>query len=250
MSYSLFGQRIQETYQRLLQITSGNTIVDGNGNAIVLSISALSGGTIFSGTTNLYDIFQTIGTPSTQSYIQPGINITTGGTFAFPTVNIVNSPSFNNISFSGTSIGSKAIIDSLSASTIFSGTTDLYNIFSTIIGSGRTYTPIYTNVSNLDALTGYTCQFIVYESACTVSGKVRIDPTNIATSTKIGISLPIPSNFLFEENCAGTSYSPDIAAQGAAILADIINNRAELKFISSDLSEQDMFFNFTYIIIN
>src|SRR3990172_267876 len=68
-----------------------------------LSANTLSGGTILSASTDLYDIFEIIGT-GVQA-ISQGSNILTGGTTNFPIINTVSSPSFNNINFSGTATG-------------------------------------------------------------------------------------------------------------------------------------------------
>lgn len=94
----------------------GGTIQAGAGTFTSLSAGTLSGGTLYSGTTNLYSIFQTVGATSTQ--VQPGTNITTGGTTALPTVNLVSSPSVNNITISGTTTGTIGNFSTLSATAI------------------------------------------------------------------------------------------------------------------------------------
>lgn len=112
-----------------------------------------------------------------------------------------------------------------------------------------TYTPTLTNVANLDASTAYSCQYIRIGSTVTVSGRVDIDPTLAATSTQLGISLPVASNFANSNECAGTAFASGIATQGAAILADTTNDRAQLQYISGDITNQAMYFTFTYRII-
>ena len=104
-----------------------------------LSATTLSGGTIYSGGTNLYNIFATIGSSGSGSYNQPGSNITTAGTSSNQIISVVGSPSFNNITFSGTAIGgtvqagagtfTSTSATTLSGGTIYSGGTNLYNIF-------------------------------------------------------------------------------------------------------------------------
>lgn len=111
------------------------------------------------------------------------------------------------------------------------------------------YTPTLTNVANLDASTAYQCQYLRVGSVVTVSGKVDIDPTLTATSTQLGISLPIGSNIGTAEDCCGTAFSSGIASQGSAILGDAANNRAQLQYISTDTTNQAMYFTFTYRII-
>ena len=148
-----------------------------------LSATTLSGGTILSGSTNLYSIFSTTDTNDI-TRVQPGSNITTGGTANEPTVNLVASPSVNNITFSGTAIGGTVQADAvtatslsaatLSGGTILSGSTNLYSIFSTTdtnditrVQSGlNTYTGGTENLPtvNISAAT------LTYLSATTISG--------------------------------------------------------------------------------
>ena len=117
-----------------------------------------------------------------------------------------------------------------------------------VLTSG-TYTPTLTNVANLDASTSYEAQYMRVGSAVTVSGRVDVDPTLAATSTQLGISLPIASNLGATEDCAGTAHASGIATQGAAILADATNDRAQMQFISADVTNQAMYYTFTYQVV-
>ncbi len=112
-----------------------------------------------------------------------------------------------------------------------------------------TYTPTLTNVANLDASTAYSCQYLRVGNTVTVSGRVDIDPTLAATSTQLGIELPIASNFANANECAGTAFASGIAGQGAAILADTANDRAQLQYISGDITNQALYFTFSYRVI-
>lgn len=112
-----------------------------------------------------------------------------------------------------------------------------------------TYTPTLTNVANLDASTAYQCQYLRVGATVTVSGRVDVDPTLAATSTQLGISLPVASNFGAIEDCAGVAFASGIAGQGAAILADVANDRAQLQYVSGDVTNQGMYFSFTYQVI-
>lgn len=112
-----------------------------------------------------------------------------------------------------------------------------------------TYTPTLTNVANLDGSTAYQCQYIRIGNTVTVSGKVDVDPTLATTSTQLGISLPIASNLGATEDCAGTAFASGIAGQGAAILGDAANDRAQMQWMSTDITNQAMYFTFTYEVI-
>ena len=81
--------------------------------------TSITASTFISGSTNLYNIFSTQTTN-----IQPGSNIATGGTANNPIINLVSSPSVDNFTASG-----NTSLQILSATTIYSGNTDLYNIF-------------------------------------------------------------------------------------------------------------------------
>lgn len=113
------------------------------------------------------------------------------------------------------------------------------------------YTPIIVIVANLDVTgtTAYECQYMRVGSVVTVSGKVDVNPTLTATSTQLGIPLPIASNFGAAEDCAGVAFASAVAGMGGAILGDATNDRAQLQFVSSDINSQPMYFSFQYQVI-
>ena len=130
-----------------------NTItVSGSSNFNAgLSASTLSGGTILSGSTNLYSIFATLPDQNDITRVQPGTNITTGGTANNPTVNLVASPSVNSITASGSSIFSAGL-----SATTFSANT--INVSGQLTGAdGATFanlsgTNIFSGSANLGTL--------------------------------------------------------------------------------------------------
>lgn len=115
--------------------------------------------------------------------------------------------------------------------------------------SAGQYTPTLTNVANLDGSTAYECQWSRVRDVVTVAGKVDVNPTAGAASTKLGLSLPIASALTASEQCAGAAFSPTVAGQGAAILGDATNDRAQMEWISADTSNQPMTFTFAYRIV-
>ena len=112
-----------------------------------------------------------------------------------------------------------------------------------------TYTPTLTNVANLDASTAYACQWIRVVNVVTVSGKVDVDPTLTATATQLGVSLPFASNIGNDFECCGAAAASGIVSQSAAVLGDAVNNRAEIQWISGDVTNQPMYFTFTYQVL-
>lgn len=115
------------------------------------------------------------------------------------------------------------------------------------IASG-TYTPTLTNVTNLAASTAYVAQWMRVGNVVTVSGKVDVDPTAVG-ATQLGMSLPIASNLVNAEDCAGTANASGVAGQCAAILADAANDRAEMNWIAADITNQAMYYTYTYEIL-
>lgn len=122
--------------KRVFLNLSGGTVTGDTVFTQGVFANALSGGTIYSGATLLDIIIQNIASNVVSSsastlatYVQPGNNISTGGTALMPIVNVVDSPSFNNLFSSGNSQFNSFIATSISGGTILSGNTDLYNIF-------------------------------------------------------------------------------------------------------------------------
>ena len=115
--------------------------------------------------------------------------------------------------------------------------------------TASTYTPTLTGVANVDASTAYQCQYMRVFNTVTVSGRLDIDPTTTLTSTQLGISLPVASNFGAIEDCGGVAFASGVSGQGGAILADTTNDRAQLQFICTDVTNQPMYFTFTYQVI-
>lgn len=115
-----------------------NIFTGGTGNSPTINLTAatlsflsattISGGTILSGRTNLYDIFVSTDTNDV-SRIQPGFNVYTGGTGNAQTVNI---SAATLVTMSGGTV---------SGGTFYSAGTNLYNIFIPVGGSGSVVIP-------------------------------------------------------------------------------------------------------------
>ena len=121
-------------------------------------------------------------------------------------------------------------------------------VLETIGHAAGKYTPTLTGVTNVGASTAYECQFSRVGNVVTVSGKVDVDPT-AAGATELGISLPFASNFGAIEDCGGAAFATGVAGQGAAVNADAANDRARMQWVAVDVTNQAMFFSFTYEII-
>ncbi len=111
-----------------------------------------------------------------------------------------------------------------------------------------TWTPTLTNVTNLAASTAYLSTYLRVSNVVIGFGRVDVDPT-AAGAAQLGISLPVASNFANAYECAGVAFAPAIAGQGAAILGDATNNRAEMDWIAVDITNQPMYWIFGYRVI-
>ena len=122
-------------------------------------------------------------------------------------------------------------------------------ISTTLTLAAGVYNPTLTNVANLDASTSYEAQYMRVGNTVTVSGKVDADPTAPAASTQLGISLPIASNIGAVEDVGGAAFASGIAGQGAGIFGDLTNNRAEMRWVAGDVTNQPMHYVYSYTVI-
>lgn len=118
----------------------------------------------------------------------------------------------------------------------------------TAVVSSGVYTPTLTMVNNLLAVTAFQCQYMRVGDVVTVSGKINMDVNSNGQICRLGITLPVASDFGAEEDLGGTASSMDIQ-QNSGIKADITNNRAALEFLANSNTTRDWFFTFTYRII-
>jgi hypothetical protein len=110
--------------QRVFLNLSGGTV-----SGDTLFTQSISAATIFSGSTNLSDIFAQIGQVITSgtTRIQNGLNTYTGGTIVYPTVN-VSALTIDNIFVSGKSIFVTLSSVTFSAGIIYSGGSELSSL--------------------------------------------------------------------------------------------------------------------------
>jgi hypothetical protein len=235
------GQPIQNVF---VQNVSGGYLPISGGTVTGETIfnGGLSASTLFSGSTNLYDIFSTGGPSGASTYVQPGSNITTGGTASEPIVSVVDSPSFNNLTISGlTSSSDGAIFTSLSGTNIFSGSTNLQTTFNAIGAlfptkanlSGATFTGTVNtptlsattlSASNATVLTSFrfpvspTAGFILTSDAngnaswaaspTSGSGTTKVDMQAISTATTTtatGALVDVPGMVLTTRNLGSSA---------------------------------------------
>jgi hypothetical protein len=112
------------------------------------------------------------------------------------------------------------------------------------------YNPTGTTVANLDAVTMFGgTNYFRLGSLVLVFGLFNADATaGGGTSTQLGISLPVASNFIGSANCTGVVTNSTNEMVGT-IVADFTNDRAEATWLSQSTSNVRFSYIFGYIII-
>ena len=190
--------------------------------------NSISASTIYSGSTNLYSIFATIGSiGGVSTSVQPGSNITTGGTATVPIINLVASPSVNGFTASGTSS-----FATISATTIYSGSTNLYSIFAQ--GTIVDYSGQLATKANLSAAT-FTNTVTIPIATSNLSGAgyvsqgfaISDETTAITSGTTAKVTYYAPFTMVVSDvvACLSTSGSTlstfDIHSSGATIFSTL-----------------------------
>ncbi len=147
--FSFNGSEVFEVGSDSFLNLTGGTVGSLNVTGDSVFTGSISANTIYSAGTDLYDIFLTsspTGSTGESTNVQPGSNISTGGTPSTPIVSVVDSPVFDNIESSGSSS-----FNSLSALTYFSGSTPMEDVFEKK-GESRTlfYRATSLDTSNLN----------------------------------------------------------------------------------------------------
>jgi len=111
----------------------------------------------------------------------------------------------------------------------------------------QTYTPTLTSITNLDATTAYTTQYMRVGNVVTVSGRFDADPTAIG-DTNFHMSLPIASAIASPEQAGGTALTT-LSAEGVRIAADLATDTAEFRWTTVSTTNRFYSFSFTYLIV-
>ncbi len=118
------------------------------------------------------------------------------------------------------------------------------------IASG-TYTPTFSNGSNLSAHTVFSCHYMRIGNEVTVTGSITLQPTASSSLVGFNISLPISSTLTTTEDLNGIiAHGSGAVAPGDAgeVFADATNHNAGFTFIAASTSPASYPFSFTYTI--
>jgi hypothetical protein len=202
----------------------GNITASGASGFFQLSATTLAiTGTIYSGAgfTNLYNIFSTT---DTVTRVQPGTNITTGGSANAPTINVTSSPSFTNVS----------------ASTIYSGSTNIGTLF----GDVRSGSSIGSTVPVFAGKSGTALQFKNLSGSngviITDGGRdIAFRGTNIyydSTGQSLNID-PIYTDYIFDSPSASATYNLPGLQKDLSVVITLTQNGSTLNInnFSSDV---------------
>lgn len=112
-----------------------------------------------------------------------------------------------------------------------------------------TYTPTLTNVTNVDASTAYSCQYMRVGNVVTVSGRIAIDAT--ATGPfEVRVTLPVASNFANANEAGGTFIvSGSAGFAGGSVYADVSNDVFVFNGVAAGTANLSYYFTATYRVI-
>ena len=206
-------------YANSIPFTTGSTIAVVSANTVVAT--TISASTMISGSTNLYQIFQTLGgSGGTVNSVSVSSNIINNGSSSNPIITLTQSPSVNNFTVSGTSSEHAVSATTLSAGTINSGATNLYSIFATIGSGGGGSSGVQSVNANGNLFTGGTAANPIIEFAVSPSfNSLSVSGTsyiNIITATTI----------------SSTTLQSGIIISGSTNLYSIFETEAQVLAIS------------------
>lgn len=225
------GSYFQPIKREFLNL-SGGTVTGDTVFTQGLYASVLSGGTIYSGSTNLEDIFLTASDVSGTT-LSEGANILLQQTGINYNVSVIDSPSFYNLFFSGIASGGNLSVFNLSGNTIYSGSTNLYDIFSQTdyYTTGSTFNPTTkiatfnrndgnTYALNLSALTTadtYITGFTYSPNVITIKQNENQPDLQVSISSFSGISISGITNNQIELN-----YNPTASTESNSLGSGVL----------------------------
>ena len=112
------------------------------------------------------------------------------------------------------------------------------------------YTPKLTNVANSSARNAAVCNYTQAGTNVIVHGKCAITDASLAVETRVGISLPVASNFAAVTDCSGVAVVQNLGNDAGFIEGDTTNDRAEIRYVAADTGvSHDHYFTFQYRVI-
>jgi len=176
-------------------VLGGTGITGTTNNSVYIPnayLASMSGTRIYSAGTDLYNIFQPLGASGGAStFVQPGTNISTGGTSDEPIVSVVDSPSFNNITYSGTSTGRIAkrvvVVPSSATPTLNTSVCDIARLTGLTVAitnasTNLTGNPVHGDMFSYEITDNGTGRAITWGASFAASGTLSLPTTTIANT--------------------------------------------------------------------
>lgn len=176
-------------------VIGGTGITGTTDNSVYIPnayLASMSGTRIYSAGTDLYNIFQPLGASGGAStFVQPGTNISTGGTSDEPIVSVVDSPSFNNITYSGTSTGRIAkrvvVVPSSATPTLNTDVCDIARLTGLTVAitnasTNLTGNPVHGDMFSYEITDNGTGRAITWGASFAASGTLSLPTTTIANT--------------------------------------------------------------------
>lgn len=110
------------------------------------------------------------------------------------------------------------------------------------------YTPTFSLVFGVAAVTAYECHYMRVGNVVTVGGSFDVDPSAVG-SVIFRMTLPVPSAFTAAGQCGGAASTGYGAATEAARIIAGPANYAEVQMEATDAGNRSMSFNFTYRVL-
>lgn len=115
------------------------------------------------------------------------------------------------------------------------------------------YEPLATNIANVVSFTEQSCQYARVGSTVTVSGGISdiITTADADTETSLRITLPVTSDLTTVYECSGVGVFHTGAQKGnvAAVVGNVADGEAEIRWLNKSTSSSALSFNFTYRIV-
>lgn len=178
----------------------------------------LTASTLFSGSTDVEDIIRNLVSSDSQTFVQPGSNITTGGTSQLPIVSTVASPSFNELTTSG-----NTTLSATTASTIYTDYVDFNTSLSADTVEGRlTWTADEGGLSvgmaggNVSQQIGQELFYLVKNQ----SGSTIENGRAVRAAGTVGASARISAEYMIADGTYPPKFALGIATEDIANGAD------------------------------
>lgn len=122
------------------------------------------------------------------------------------------------------------------------GTTTQY------IASG-TYSPTVNNVSNLASLSAAGFKWVRVGNVVSVVGQITATPSGSGITVTCRITLPIASTLAAVSNLTGVTTGTSTTAGSGWVLADTVNNQAQINWRSTSSGAEVAYVSFSYEVL-